>query len=192
MVEHQGYAIESDDVPIVYVTDVLVERDDAVAPPAAAESNKTNSQDWICPVCTLLNSKEQHSCEACQNPGPALYQYSEEELLEEESEDEEGNFYESRAVEENDPNNKGIIAGNYFYSANNDEIYEVEEVVDLGESPWNKKIRRRFRRKGRMCAGALGGAVIGGALGCGVGAFAGAIAGGIIARRVSKRRTKKG
>lgn len=180
MVEHQGYAIESD-APIVYVTQVLVD-----APAAAANSN---GQEWECPMCTLLNSVDLHYCEACQNPGPILQDSELGGMVQTISFDDAGGNNQVVVAFEEDDEYQAKVEGSYGY--NNGEIYEVEEVVDLGESPWGKKMRRRRRRKGRVCAGAVGGAVIGGVLGCGVGAVAGALVGGAIARNISKRGERK-
>ena len=150
--------------PIVYVTEVLSVHDDVTVETLPEVS--TNGS-WVCNQCTLINHSSYQYCEACgywinnNNESPPTQQQDESKLV----------CYEHRREE-------------------NESIQleaSREQVVDLGESPFERKMRRRRRRKGRMAAGAAGGAIVGGVLLCGVGAIVGALAGGAIARNASKR-----
>ena len=59
-----------------------------------------------------------------------------------------------------------------------------------GESPWEKKCRRRNRRKVRMVVGGLTGLVVGTVILCVPGAIVGTVVGVWATRSISKRREK--
>lgn len=164
MVERKDFAAEDDEAPIIYVTEVLVDQPYTTDQSSMGSASNT---EWTCSVCTLINLAHKECCEACENPGPLAYSRDY---------DQEGNNLQNL--------NQNCKNDDY-------EEAEVQEVVDLGESPWAKKMRRRRRRKGRVCVGAVGGAVVGGVLGCGIGAIAGALAGGMVARKVSRCRERR-
>jgi hypothetical protein len=181
MVEHTAFPVEdhNEQAPIIYVTEVLVEdthNDD---------SSTGSNNEWACRTCTLLNPVHNNYCEACENPGPLIHSHQEV------SQTPSAMVFDEKGNELQDRNALKTSGAYYAPDSNNIEEAEVEEVVDLGESPWAKKMRRRRRRKGRVCVGAVGGAVVGGILGCGIGAIAGAAVGGIAVRRFSKSGERK-
>ena len=138
---------------------------------------------WTCPMCTLFNPIESHTCEACCFPqlepspfsrGVSSYPATAPVHLVSSS---DGNYKEVKDAEA------------YFQEESN--VIKIE-VIEDDEDPFAKKRRRRRRRRLRILGGATAGAVVGGVVFCGPwGAVAGGVAGGAGARYLSKRGERK-
>ena len=124
MVEHQVLPTEDGELPIIYVTEVIVEE------PHTDDSTVSNYQQWGCPHCTLVNPVPNPFCGACENPATPVQQ---------EENQTSGIF----VMFDDERNEQQCGRSNVKLSETSSVVaVEVTELIDAGESPWEKKTRR--------------------------------------------------
>jgi hypothetical protein len=166
---------------VEYKGSYLDEPNPPMAHASRVEPNESETEEWACPQCTLLNHMNTEYCDDCKLHKPNFF------------------LQESIGLEVEPEAKNQMTLTSYTCSDNFHESKYVTEPqaakADTGdevEDPLEKKKRRRRRRRVRMVAGGIGGLIVGAIIFCGpAGVVAGAAAGAVGARVISKRRERR-